>query len=140
MILPFPDRTNSALAQRIERHLVARERGTMLFQLPAPEMPDSDQLFMLLYLRSRGVFLGAQKSTDPRAFILLKHFTGTAKNIAAEVIEVTLKYIEPRFCDYSHEIQFGEIGEGDELTWRLIKNEELGTNVTPMNRKVDVNQ
>jgi hypothetical protein len=107
MILPLPDRTNKALAQRIERQLAARERGPMLFQLPepTPEMPDPDQLFMLLYLRSPSVALCAQKSTDGKAFIFLKYFTGSAKHIAAEVIEFTLKYIEPRFCDYSHEIR-----------------------------------
>jgi hypothetical protein len=97
-------------------------------------------MFMVLYLCSPSVALCAQKSTDPKAFILLKHFTGSAKNIAADVIEMAIEYIEPRFCDYSHEIQFGEIGEGDVLTWRLVENEELGTNVTAMNKKVDVNR
>ena len=126
MILPFRSRTNRALAHRIERQLLARKRGPILFQLPepTPEMPDPYQVFMVLYLRSFSVALCAQKSTDPKAFILLKHFTGSAKNIAAEVTEMALEYIEPRFCDYSHEIQFGEIGEGDVLPWRLVKNEE----------------
>ena len=35
---------------------------------------------------------------------------------------MALEYIEPRFCDYSHEIQC-EIGENDVLTCRLVKNE-----------------
>ena len=85
-------------------------------------MPDPYQVFMVLYLRSFSIALCAQKSTDPKAFILLKHFTGSAKNIAADVIEMALEYIEPRFCDYSHEIQC-EIGENDVLTCRLVKNE-----------------
>jgi transposase len=92
MILPFPDRTNNALAHRIEGQLLARERGPMLFQLPepAPEMPDPYQVFMVLYLCSPSVALCEQKSTDPKAFMLLKHFTGSAKNIAADVIELAL--------------------------------------------------
>jgi hypothetical protein len=98
----------------------------MWFQLPepTPEMPDPDQVFMVVYLRSPSVALCAQKSTDPKAFVLLKHFTGSAKNIAADIIEMAREYIEPRLCDYSHEIQFGEIGEDDVLTCRLMKNEE----------------
>ena len=101
----------------------------MLFQLPepTPEMPDPDQVFMVVYFCSASVALCAQKSTDPKAFIFLKHFTGSAKNIAADVIEMALEYIEPRFCDYTHEIQC-EIGEGDVLTWRLVKNEEFDCN------------
>jgi hypothetical protein len=84
---------------------------------------------MVVYFCSASVAVCAQKSTDPKAFILLKHITGSAKHIAAEVIEFTLKYIEPRFCDYSHEIQFGEIGEGDLLTWRRVKNKLASINL-----------
>jgi hypothetical protein len=133
MILVLPDRTNNALARRLERNVLARERGPILFQLPEPtrETPNPDQVFMLLNLSKRrpSAVLCAQKSTDPKAFILLNHFNGSAKNIAAEVIEMALQYIEPRFCDYSHEIQFGEIGgDDDPIPWRLVENERCAWN------------